>query len=128
LERFGAAFGIALLAPLLVALEVLVMHGAALLFPAWVQLGIQRTQGGIDVMGQRLLFLAGLVVVIVVGLIPATVSAALVFWVVELLSSVPLSIALGLVAAFVVLVVEMAMGVVWFCVQFELFDLSNELR
>jgi hypothetical protein len=128
LQRFGAAFGIALLAPPLVALEVLVMNAAALLFPAWVQLGAQRTQGGIDVMGQRLMFLAALLVVIVVGLIPATLSAALVFWVAQLLLSIPLAIAFGVVAALAVLLAEIAIGVAWLGGHFERFDLSNELR
>ena len=81
-----------------------------------------------DVMGQRLLFFAGLVIVIVVGLIPATLSAAVVFWVAQLLLSIPLAVALGVVAALAVLLAEVAMGIGWLGGHFERFDLSSELR
>jgi hypothetical protein len=77
--RVGAAIVcIALFAPLLCALQVLVMNAAVLLFPAWMQTGPGRASG-IDVLGQRILFVAGLVFVVMAALLPAAIAAVAAF-------------------------------------------------
>src|SRR5215831_7753892 len=65
--RVPGTIALCLLAPLLCAIEVLVMNTAVVLFPAWLQTS-QGRAGGIEVMGQRILFVAGLFIAIVVAL------------------------------------------------------------
>jgi hypothetical protein len=74
----AATFAIAVLVPFLCAIEVLVMNAAVILFPAWVQT-IQDRSPGIELMGQRILFFAALVLAMILALLPAAIGAGLVF-------------------------------------------------
>jgi hypothetical protein len=64
--------------PGIILMQVVVQNAMALLFPSWVQIGPRRRGGGVDVMGQRLLMLAGLLLVFVVALLPASIVAGVV--------------------------------------------------
>jgi len=64
--------------PGIILMQVIVQNALALLFPSWVQIGPRRRGGGVDIMGQRLLMLAGMILVFVVALLPASIVAGVV--------------------------------------------------
>ncbi|HEV7714138.1 MAG TPA: putative ABC exporter domain-containing protein, partial [Steroidobacteraceae bacterium] len=57
--RVAGAIGIAVLVPPLCAIQLLVPNAAAVIFPAWMQTVSNRGEHGLDVMGQRIIFMAG---------------------------------------------------------------------
>jgi hypothetical protein len=125
--RIGVTASIALIVPFLCTLQLLVLNTAAILFPAWLQ-SARQTGGGIDVMGQRLLFLAGNLLVVVVALLPATVVASLLFFVARWIVGDVAAAALGVIAILLILGTEAWLGIQWLGKRFEQFDLSAELR
>jgi hypothetical protein len=125
--RAAVALGAAALTPFLCAIQVLVMNAAVVLFPAWMPQGAERG-GGIDVLGQRIFFLAGLFLAMAGALLPAGIGAAALFFGTLWIVGAPAAAALGALAALAVLGVEIGLAV-WFLGQrFERFDLSAELR
>ena len=122
-----AVIAIALIAPLLCAVQVLVLNTAVVLFPAWVPLGPQRG-AGIDVFGQRIFFLLALLLTTVVALLPASIAAAAVFFVSAYAAGTLIGAAFGVIAALAVLLVEIGLAIAWLGKRFETFDLSAELR
>jgi hypothetical protein len=125
--RVGVAVSVALIVPFLCTLQLLVLNTAAILFPAWLQ-STRQTSGGIDVMGQRLLFLAGNLLVVVVALLPAAVVASLLFFTAQWMVGDVLAGALGVIAILAILGTEAWLGIRWLGSRFERFDLSAELR
>lgn len=130
--RVTIALCLAALALPLTALQLLIPNAAAVVFPAWFQ--AVRTRGpGIERLGQRLIFVFGQLVVIVLALVPAALVAA-----------APLGIALGffsespavIFAAVIVATVLMfaaLAGEIWCGLwllgkRFEQLDLTAELR
>lgn len=73
---WGWAAGAMLVAAGLILVQVLAHNALAVAFPAWARVGAGRAQG-IDVMGQRMLMLAGMLLVVVVAALPAALAAAL---------------------------------------------------
>jgi hypothetical protein len=126
--RLGVITCLALVAPLLCALQLLVVNTAAVLFPAWLQTTRGRTPPGIEVMGQRIFFVAGQLFVIVVALLPAALAAAAVFFVSQWMVGVPIAAAFAAVVVLGVLAAEVCLGTWWLGGCFERFDLSAELR
>lgn len=122
-----AIVAIAVLIPFFCAIEVLLMNAAVVLFPAWVALGADRGSG-IDVIGQRILFVAVMFLAMVGALLPASIGAAAMFFGTLWIVGAPLAAALGAVAALAVLGVEIGLGVAFLGQRFERFDLSAELR
>jgi hypothetical protein len=125
--RGAVAIGAALLAPFLCALMVLLLNAAAVLFPAWVQIGRGRP-GGVDVLGQRIVFVGVLFLVLGVALLPAAIMAAIVFFVVQWLVGLLVATAAALIIVLAILGGEIAVGTWWLGKRFESFDLSAELR
>lgn len=70
LERVELALSCALLGAPFTLLGLVVQNGAVLLFPGWVSPDLQKTRG-FEVMGQRMLTLAGTLLVVVLGVLPA---------------------------------------------------------
>ncbi len=66
-----------LLAPALILCQLVAVNGMAVLFPAWANVGASRARG-FDVMGQRMLMMAGIWLTLLVAILPAAVVAALV--------------------------------------------------
>jgi hypothetical protein len=118
---------IALIVPLLCAVQVLVMNAAVVLFPAWVPLGPARGTG-IDVFGQRIFFLAGLFLTTIVALLPAAIAAAAIFFVSAYIVGAFVAGGLAVLAVLAVLLVELGLAIAWLGERFERFDLSAELR
>ncbi len=125
--RVAAALAVALLLPFVCAIEVLVMNAAVVLFPAWVPQGAGRGSG-IDVLGQRIFFLAGLFLAIAGALLPAAVGAAAMFFATLWIVGAPVAAGLGAAAALAVLCVEVGLAVAFIGRRFERFDLSAELK
>jgi hypothetical protein len=124
--RTAVAVGVALLMPFLSALLVLVMNAAVLIFPAWVpQAGRPR---GVDVLGQRIFFLAALLLTMALALLPAAIGAAAVFFAVFWTLGAVVAAACALLAALAILGTELALGIAWLGKRFEGFDLSVELK
>ncbi len=123
-----AVIGIALLTPLLCTIQILVMNAAVVLFPAWVPMGAGRASG-IDVLGQRIFFIAALYLVVIVALLPATIGGVLAYFASLWTVGVP-AVAAGLGAGFVLVILgaEIVFGIWLLGERFEKFDLSAELR
>lgn len=126
--RWAIAMGLASIAPLLCALQLLVVNAAAVLFPAWLQTSRGRTPPGIEVMGQRIFFVVGQFLVVVLALLPAAVAAALVYGLLQWLVNIPVAAVSAFVAAFAILGIEVGWALAWLGRLFERFDLSAELR
>jgi ABC-2 type transport system permease protein len=126
--RWAIAIGLASIAPLLCALQLLVVNAAAVLFPAWLQTSRGRAPPGIEVMGQRIFFVVGQFLVVVLALLPAAVAAALVYGLLQWLVNIPVAAVVAFVAAFAILGVEVGWALAWLGRLFERFDLSAELR
>jgi ABC-2 type transport system permease protein len=118
---------IGLIIPLLCTVQILVLNAAALLFPAWIETGRQRAQG-IDVLGQRILFLAGLLIAMAGAFLPAIAIASISFGVVYWMVDAVLAAWLALLVMVGVLLAEIALAIAWLGKRFEVFDLSAELR
>lgn len=126
---FGAAaFGLALLAPPFLTIQLLMPNAAAVLFPAWVHAARDQTERGIEVMGQRMILLASLLLVTALVLLPALLVGALVFFLVNFVAGV----AAGAVAAALAMAALMGgeawLGIRWLGRRFEALDISSELR
>jgi hypothetical protein len=107
---------------------LLVPNAAAVLFPAWAQSAVNRAEQGIEVMGQRIIFMAGQLLITALAALPAVIAAGVVFFLMQWLAGVLFAGVLAVAAAFAVLAVEAAIGVRWLGNRFEHFDLSAELR
>jgi hypothetical protein len=118
---------IALILPLLCAVQVLVMNAAVVLFPAWVPLGPVRG-AGIDVFGQRIFFLAGLFLTTIAALLPAAIAAAALFLVSVYVVGALVAGGLAVLAALAVLLVELGLAIAWLGKRFESFDVSAEFK
>ena len=126
--RAAAGIGLALLVPPLCALQLLVQNGVAVLFPAWVEAAGNRIERGLDVMGQRIIFLVGQIVVAAVALIPGAVVGAVAYFIGAWLVGPVAGAAFAVVAVIFILCVELGIGIRLLGAQFERFDLSSELR
>jgi hypothetical protein len=100
-----------------------------LFFPGWFQATRHRGGGGIDVMGQRIIFFGAQLLTMVFLLVPAGLLAVGIMLVVNLLHlhfAIGLWFATGAVLA--VLVGELWLGLHFLGQRFEKFDLSAESR
>lgn len=122
------AVGLAILAPPFLAIQLLVPNTAAVLFPAWVETTGSRAERGVEVMGQRIIFMAGSVLTTLLAMLPAVVVGSLVFGIALWAVSVPAAIVLGSVAGAGILSAEAWWVVRWLGTRFERFDISAELR
>jgi ABC-2 type transport system permease protein len=125
--RTGAALGLALLAPLLCLSQLVITNAAAVLLPAW-QPGAGRVQQGVEVMGQRILFVAGQMLVLVLMVLPAGFVAAVGFALSRWIVGEGMAVGIALLLAAGMLAVELGFAIFWLGQRFERLDLSTELR
>jgi hypothetical protein len=122
----AAGLGAALVLPAVSLGGLFVQNAAVVLFPAWLPPEGERARG-IEALGQRLLTLVGTLVVLLVGLVPGALAAALVGFVLErLLGFGVWALPFAGLAAAVVLVGEVALGVVGLGHAFDRLDVSSE--
>lgn len=126
--HWSSTLAVAIVGVLLCATQVLFLNAAAILFPGWMQTGQSIGTGGIEVMGQRLLFMAGLILIIALAVLPAALFAALVFFLTKWFTGYVIATALATITVIAILVVEIIFGLEWLGQKFEAFDLSSELR
>jgi hypothetical protein len=123
--RVAIAFAIAVVAPMLNLVTLVIPNAAVLLFPGWFQIGPEGPQG-IEAMGQRLIFALGQLVVLAVALIPAGVLAGVIIFLGGWLGGAVIAVPVAAVAAAFVLAAEAGLGMMLLGKLFERFDLSSE--
>jgi ABC-2 type transport system permease protein len=126
--RTTVALALAVLGPPFIAIQVLMPNAAAVLFPAWVQAVRDRTERGIEVLGQRLIFVGSQLLVTILVLLPAALVGALVFFVVNLITGLQVGAAVAAIAMVVLMGFEAWLGIRWLGKRFEELDISSELR
>jgi len=125
--RVAALAAITLILPALCALQLLVPNGATLLFPAWAQTGRGAT-GGMDVMGQRMIFFVGQFICLLLALLPAVLAAAATIFLTQWLIGSSAAVLLASLPVLAILLLELWFGVHWVGLRFEALDISAELR
>lgn len=126
--RTALLVGAAVLVPPFVAMQLLVPNAAAVIFPAWMQSVSNRGEHGLDVMGQRIIFMAGQLLVTALALLPAGIVGGVLYLLVNWLAGFLAASAVAVLALFVVLSAEVWAGVRLLGDRFEELDLSAELR
>jgi hypothetical protein len=125
--RLTAGLCAAAVIPALCTLQLLIPNAAALLFPAWFQ-STRTRGGGIELMGQRLIFVIGQLFVILISLLPVVLSCALVIFASQWLIGPTAAVVLATLLALAILAAEIAVGLWWLGERFEKLDLATELR
>ncbi len=123
----GVTIAIAIVAALLLTIQLLVLNAFAIMFPAWTQIG-QGSPGGVEVFGQRLLFIAGLLLIIIFSLLPAALFAVLFFFLTKWAVGVMIATTIATIIVIIILTIEIIFGLEWLGIKFEQFDLSAELK
>jgi len=125
--RVAAVAAVTLILPALCALQLLVPNGATLLFPAWAQTG-RAAPGGMDVLGQRMIFFVGQFLCLVLALLPAVLAGGFTIFLTQWLIGPSAAVLLAALPVLVILLVELWFGVHWVGLRFEALDISAELR
>ena len=76
-DRLSFMMAALLLAPGLILVELTILNGLAVLFPAWISTGATRSRG-VDALGQRLFTTAGVLLTLAIALLPAALAAGIV--------------------------------------------------
>jgi hypothetical protein len=119
------AAGAAFLLPVLDVLLLIVPNAAVLLFPSWIQSG-KDSPRGVEATGQRLIFVLGQMLVLLLALIPAAAAFAGVFFLLQMALGMVAAVPLAALAAAVVVAVEAGFGVMLLGKLFERFDVTEE--
>ncbi|HEV8436252.1 MAG TPA: hypothetical protein VGR95_22780, partial [Thermoanaerobaculia bacterium] len=107
------------------AMQLLIRNAAAVLFPAWTMRS-QDDPRGFTVMGQRLILLAGNLLVLTISLIPPAI-VVLIGWFVSRSFSATVAVPLATVPAVALLAGEVWLGIRMLGAQFERIDVTNEM-
>ncbi len=121
--RFPVALALALILPGLNSLVLLMPNAVALLFPAWIG-SHQGRGGGVEVMGQRLVFGVGLLLTLLVGLLPATLVGGFVWFLAQLALGPAWAIPVAALPALAILLAESATGIWGLAKAFERYDVT----
>lgn len=117
----------AILSPVLCGLMLCVPFAGMLLFPAWLVNRSGESRGGIvEALGQRLVFFAGYILVLMLALLPALVLSALAFIALHAFGNSTIALAGAAALAFVVLFLEWQLVVVGLGRRFDQLDISLE--
>ena len=122
----AAAIGIALIAAPLCGVMLCVPFAGLLYFPAWTATP-EAGGRGIEVMGQRMIFLGGYLVTLALALIPAILLGGFAFLIVQMLAGLQIAMLIAALIAGVVLAAELAVAVRWLGQRIDGFDVSQEL-
>jgi hypothetical protein len=113
IARCAAAAAAAIVAPALIFAQFTIHNAVALLFPAWVPLGAQRSRG-LDAMGQRLILLSGTWLLLVLMAIPGVLAGGVVWFafrrVIDAVVFVPAALVCALIVGVEVLALSEALG------------------
>lgn len=111
--------------PVVCLLQMMVPNAATLLFPSWARNTRVRDRG-IDVMGQRLIFVAAQVLVILCVLLPAAIIGLLVWFAAHWFVGFSAATVITTAVVLILLGLEACLGLWWLGYRFEIFDLSGE--
>jgi ABC-2 type transport system permease protein len=109
-SRLSFAAAAMLVAPALILAQLVVQNGLAIAFPAWIAIGASRARG-IDAMGQRMIMMAGNLIVLVLSILPGAIVAAVVVFVVYFLTHTIIFVVPALTVALVII------AECWFAVE-----------
>jgi len=123
--RLAIGSGAAVVFPMLNLISLVIPNVAVLLFPSWLQSGKDSPQG-IEATGQRLIYMIALLLVIALSLIPAALSFAAVFFLVNYVTGWVAAVPPAALAASIVLGIEAGLGLMLLGRLFEQLDLSAE--
>jgi ABC-2 type transport system permease protein len=126
--RGEVALALAVLTPPFVTIQLLVPNAASVVFPAWAHSAGNPAERGIEVMGQRIIYMTAQLLVTVLAVIPAAIAASIAFFIAQWIGGMVLGIAVATAVMFIALSLEAWAGVRWLGGRFEHFDLSAELR
>ncbi|MEO5959796.1 MAG: putative ABC exporter domain-containing protein [Opitutaceae bacterium] len=125
--RIAGGASLAVLAPALVTLQLLVPSAAALVFPAWFQASRSRG-GGPEVAGQRMIFFFAQLLTMALALLPAVGFAALLLFILWTLVGPVVAVGVAAVVVLAIVVGEVWCGLWLLGQRFERLDLPAELR
>lgn len=112
-SRWSFAIAAAFAGPALVAAQFAVHSAMTVFFPAWVQLGSQRTRG-IDAMGQRLIMLAAIILSLALFAVPGALAGGVIWLIFHRIAGdvvyVPAAIVFSAIVLVEVLVVTELLG------------------
>lgn len=121
--RFPLAAAAAMVLPGVNALVILMPNAVALLFPAWIG-SSQGRGGGVEVMGQRLVFGVGLLLTLLIGLLPATLVGGLVWFLAQLALGPAWAIPVAALPALAILLAESGIGIWGLAKAFDRYDVT----
>jgi hypothetical protein len=124
LWRISFGLAAALVLPFVDLIALLLPNAAALLFPAWVQLG-KNAPRGMETMGQQIILMFGQVLVLLLAMIPAGLAFLGVFLLGRYFLGIPVAVDLAALAAAILLAMEAAVGVRILGKAFERLDWSD---
>jgi hypothetical protein len=118
--------GVLLLTLPVCAVQLVIRNAIPVLFPAWAMRSKDEPRGFV-MMGQRLVTMAGNILVLAVALIPAAVVFLPSLWIAfRFFSGNPAFVAVAAMPAVAVLLAEVWIGIKALGAQFEKLDISNE--
>lgn len=117
----------ALLIPAIVTLQLLVPNASALLFPGWFQANRGRG-GGMEVVGQRMIFFFAQLLTMILALLPPLAFAGLLIFILQALVGAPIAVVVAGLAMLVILLGEVWCGVWWLGERFDRLDFSADAR
>ncbi len=122
--RLAVGLSLALVLPFLCAMQLLIANAAVVLFPAWAKATAGQQNMGFELMGQRMLFMSGQLLVTLAALVPALLAGVVMYipvsWFTEIFALLPAALTVALVLA-----AELAWGINWLGERFDSYDLSQ---
>jgi ABC-2 type transport system permease protein len=123
-ERLGVGASVALLLPLLFALQLLVPNAMALYFPSWAQ-GQRANQRGMEMAGLQIVLMLAQFIVLILALLPVLLTAGVVVFLSQWAASPLLTWGFAVLAMLLVLLLEVLYGVYLLGERFEQFDITE---
>ncbi|HEX2862859.1 MAG TPA: putative ABC exporter domain-containing protein [Lacunisphaera sp.] len=125
--RIVGTLSLAVIMPFLCAVQLLVPNAATVIFPAWSQ-STRNLSGGMDVMGQRLIFFAGQFVCLALAMLPALLVGGGTIFLTQWLIGPTAATALAVIPVLAVFAAELWLGARLLGPRFDRLDISAELR
>jgi ABC-2 type transport system permease protein len=123
--RLAIASGVAMIAPGLNVVSLLIPNASVLLFPGWFQTGKEGPQG-IEATGQRIVFMFGSMIAFGVSMILPTILFVSIYFLAQFVVGPVLPVPLAALGAALVLAAEAGFGIWWLGRMFDKFDIAAE--